>query len=137
MNARKEAFATGVHPPVLERIRRPLDMQIQGKEHTKAIEDLNEWTNKTSVDVLRCELATHAKFTKGGDLEREVIDEESLKKLTFDSIAEEVQENAPTLYNTLLSICESPRNKKNIQKESKFQIVGHTPNHCPRLSTLA
>ncbi|KAG8684030.1 hypothetical protein FRC11_012717 [Ceratobasidium sp. 423] len=44
--------------------------------------------------------ATHAKSTKAGDVKREVVNEESLRELTFDVITEEVQENAPTLCGT-------------------------------------
>ncbi|KAG8687591.1 hypothetical protein FRC11_006934, partial [Ceratobasidium sp. 423] len=91
--------------------------------HENTVNELKEWANKTTVDILRRELATHAKSTKAGDVEREVVDEESLKKLTFDAITEEVQENAPTLYNTLLSICESTRQEKNTQKDSKFSVT--------------
>ncbi|KDN40896.1 hypothetical protein RSAG8_07764, partial [Rhizoctonia solani AG-8 WAC10335] len=98
-------------------------MQIQGKAHQKAAEELKDWANTTTADILRKELATHAKSTKVGDVEREVVNEESLKSLTFDAITEEVQTNAPTLYGMLVKICESTRQEKNTRKDSKFCVT--------------
>ncbi|KAG8727424.1 hypothetical protein FRC11_013236, partial [Ceratobasidium sp. 423] len=123
MNACREAFASGVLPWVLDRICQSSSMRIRGIEHENMVNELKEWANKTTVDILCCELATHVKSTKARDVERKVVDEESLKKLTFDAITEEVQENAPTLYNMLLSICESTRQEKNTQKDSKFSVT--------------
>ncbi|KDN50125.1 hypothetical protein RSAG8_01461, partial [Rhizoctonia solani AG-8 WAC10335] len=116
VNARTEVFDSGVLPEVATRVCRPPDMRIRGKAHINAANTLEEWTLETTGDLLRCELATHAKSTKVGDVEREVVNEESLKELTFDATAEEVQKNAPRLYNTLMKICESPRQEKNTQK---------------------
>ncbi|KAG8703572.1 hypothetical protein FRC11_010613 [Ceratobasidium sp. 423] len=98
-------------------------MHIWGIEHENTVNELKEWANKTTVDILHCKLAMHAESTKAGDVECEVVDEESLKKLTLDAITEEVQENALTLYNMLLSICESTRQEKNTQKDSKFSVT--------------
>ncbi|KAG8707415.1 hypothetical protein FRC11_007458 [Ceratobasidium sp. 423] len=105
VNARTEVFDSGVLPQISSRICRPPDMRIRGKAHLEAANKLKDWAVDTTVDVLRCELATHAKSTKVGDVERKVVNEESLKKLTFDAISEEVQTDAPQLYNTLMRIC--------------------------------
>ncbi|KEP45848.1 hypothetical protein V565_236600 [Rhizoctonia solani 123E] len=123
INARREAFASGVLSRVVARVCRPPDMQIQGKAHQKAAEELKDWANTTTTDILRKELATHAKSTKVGDVEREVVNEESLKGLTFDAITDEVQANAPTLYSMLVNMCESTRQEKNTQKDSKFCVT--------------
>ncbi|CAE6441779.1 unnamed protein product [Rhizoctonia solani] len=67
INARREAFANGVLPRIVARVYRPPDMQIQGKAHQKAAQELKEWANTTTSNILRKELAIHAKSTKVGD----------------------------------------------------------------------
>ncbi|KDN38605.1 hypothetical protein RSAG8_09392, partial [Rhizoctonia solani AG-8 WAC10335] len=123
MNARKETFASGVLPRVIERVCQPPDMRIRGREHKQAAYELREWASATTANVLRKELAIHAKSTKVGDVECEVVNEDSLKGFTFDAITEEVQANAPTLYELLVKICESTRQEKNTQKDSKFCVT--------------
>ncbi|CAE6447780.1 unnamed protein product [Rhizoctonia solani] len=98
-------------------------MRIRGKAHVEAASQLKSWAFNTTVDVLRRELAIHAQSTKAGDVEREVVDAESLKKLTFDAISEDVQTNAPQLYSMLMSVCKSPRQEKNTQKDAKFSVT--------------
>ncbi|KDN33859.1 hypothetical protein RSAG8_13050, partial [Rhizoctonia solani AG-8 WAC10335] len=79
INARRGAFASRVLPRVVARVCRPPDMQIQGKVHQKAVEELKDWANTTTADLLRKELANHTTSTKVGDVEREVVNEGSLK----------------------------------------------------------
>ncbi|KAG8735731.1 hypothetical protein FRC11_003061, partial [Ceratobasidium sp. 423] len=82
-----------------------------------------KWVNDTTVDVLQLELAKQAKSMRAADVESEVVNEESLKELTFDSILEEVQKNTPMLFNTLTRICATAGKDKNEQRDSKFSVT--------------
>ncbi|KAG8681691.1 hypothetical protein FRC11_000784 [Ceratobasidium sp. 423] len=124
VEARSSLYKSGVLTRVLSRIRRPPDeMKIRGKQHKEAKNEIEKWANDTTVEVLQLEFAKQAKSTRAADVESEVVNEESLKELMFDSILEEVQNNTSMLFDTLTRICATSRKNKNEKRDSKFSVT--------------
>ncbi|KAG8682184.1 hypothetical protein FRC11_000151 [Ceratobasidium sp. 423] len=120
----KFIYKSGVLTRVLSRIRRPPDgMKICGKQHKEAKNEIEKWANDTTVEVLQLELAKQAKSARAADVKSEVVNEESLKELMFDSILEEVQNNTLMLFDTLTRICATSRKNKNEKRDSKFSVT--------------
>ncbi|EUC54547.1 hypothetical protein RSOL_056140, partial [Rhizoctonia solani AG-3 Rhs1AP] len=68
----------------------PHGIRIRGKAHRQVREDLKAWALEIATEVLKLELSDYAATTRAQDTEIEVVSEESLKKLTFDVIADNV-----------------------------------------------
>ncbi|KAG8791602.1 hypothetical protein FRC12_008664 [Ceratobasidium sp. 428] len=75
------------------------------------------------AEILSKELAIFAKTTKSPATETEVVDEEALKALTFDTLFDDIQAHTPQLFDTLSAICAGQRQDRNKLKDSKFCIT--------------
>ncbi|KAF8604732.1 hypothetical protein BDV93DRAFT_507288 [Ceratobasidium sp. AG-I] len=77
-------------------------MCICGVAHKEARAQIEAWALETSKDVLHLELVQFAKTTKAPGTETDVVSEESLAGLTFDSILEEISAHVSQLPETIV-----------------------------------
>ncbi|KAH7325247.1 hypothetical protein B0J17DRAFT_723280 [Rhizoctonia solani] len=98
-------------------------IRVRGKAHQKAREHLRVWALEATTEVLKTELSDYAATTHAQETEIEVVSEESLKKMTFDAISNNVLQHAPCLFKLLSDLCTGPRQDRNKHKDPKFCIV--------------
>ncbi|CUA75337.1 hypothetical protein RSOLAG22IIIB_05838 [Rhizoctonia solani] len=121
VKARSSLYKSGVLPRGLSRIRRPPDgMKIRGKRHKSTKCEIEKWANDTTVEILQLEITQQAKSTQAAGVESEVVNEDSLKELTFDTTLKEVKESTPMLFDTLTRICATSRKDVNNKRDSTF-----------------
>ncbi|KAF8600639.1 hypothetical protein BDV93DRAFT_446968 [Ceratobasidium sp. AG-I] len=123
VKARTNIYTSGVLPRILSHIRKPPKMRVRGVAHKEARAQLEAWALETSKDILQLELVQFAKTTQALGTETEVVSEESLAGLTFDSILDEIFAHAPKLFEFLSNICKGPRQDRNKQKDAKFCVT--------------
>ncbi|KAF8593162.1 hypothetical protein BDV93DRAFT_395927, partial [Ceratobasidium sp. AG-I] len=122
-SARTELLKSSAIPCALSRIRKPPGMRVRGKAHIAAKDEIEAWALNTSKEVLREELVSYTATTKAPQTESEVVDEESLKEMTFEALFQQVEIHAPRLYGLLSEICMAKRKDMPRKKNSNFCIT--------------
>ncbi|KDN41357.1 hypothetical protein RSAG8_07472, partial [Rhizoctonia solani AG-8 WAC10335] len=97
--------------------------ESRGKQAQGAETPLESWANTTMDDIYRKELLEFSKSTHC-DIE-ELVNDETLKELTFDNLYGAVKTSCPRLLDTLLEIPKGTRQEEGRQndRDSTFSIV--------------
>jgi hypothetical protein len=118
--ARTALFKSSAIPHMLDRIRKPPHMRIQGIAHKEAKAEIETWALETTTGILRKELVQYTTTTKAPETETEVVNEESLKDMTFDVLLQQIELHAPRLKTLLSDICMATRRNRTRKRNSEF-----------------
>jgi hypothetical protein len=119
--ARHDLKESELLPEILDRLHTAPRTTSKGKRAPGAVEPLEDWAVSVSTKIFRREVLSFAKAMSCAV--DEIVNEETLKKLTFQSILEAAEERAPCLLNSLLVLCEGSRSTKperRMEKDSTF-----------------
>ncbi|KAF8597051.1 hypothetical protein BDV93DRAFT_569883 [Ceratobasidium sp. AG-I] len=119
--ARRDLRRSPLLPRILDHLHTTPRTQHKGKNALGAVEPLETWALTTSTRIFRKELLDFS-TAMGCDLS-DIVNEESLKNLTFQSILDEVEAHAPRLFNVLLEICRGRRQEGNRRSEKDSCVV--------------
>ncbi|KAG8734508.1 hypothetical protein FRC12_018494 [Ceratobasidium sp. 428] len=112
---RKSPHLTGI----LDRLHKPPRLASKGKRAPNAAEPLERWASLAMGRIFRRELLEFSEVMQC-DIE-EIVNEETLKDLTFESILSEVESRCPRLFNALATICEGTRQDR--QRKSDRDVT--------------
>jgi hypothetical protein len=120
--ARRLVFENSTLTQVLKNVQNPPQrLTSLGVNHIKALAEIENWAIELTRKALHNELLMYAKTTRSPDFtEHEVVNEESLKSMTFNAIVNEVKTHAPKLFGLLTGVCRSNGQLKNQVKDSKL-----------------
>jgi hypothetical protein len=120
--ARRLVFENSTLCRVLKNVQKPPQrLASPGAHHIKTLSEVEEWAIGLTREVLHGELLAYAQTTRSTDSTvREVLSEESLKSMTFNTIVNEVKMHAPKLFGLLTGLCCSNGQLKSHVNDSKF-----------------
>lgn len=118
--ARRHLQTSDLLPGILDRLHAVPRTESKGKQAEGAAELLERWALATTARIYRQELLDFANEMKC-DVE-EIVNEEMLESLTFQSILDQALEHAPRLFGMLTSICQEKRQTgpKRTEKDPTF-----------------
>ncbi|KAG9125002.1 hypothetical protein FRC07_009386 [Ceratobasidium sp. 392] len=104
---------------ILDRLHTPPRLSSKGKRSPDVAEPLERWASLAMGRIFRRELLAFSD-TMQCDVE-EIVNEETLKDLTFESILDEVETRCPRLFSALATICEGTRRDR--QRKSDRDVT--------------
>jgi hypothetical protein len=124
--ARKHLRTSPLLSGILDRLHTVPRTSSKGKKVAGATEPLETWAVSTAARIYRAELLSFAEAMKCNV--EEIVNEETLKDLTFQSILEVVEERCTRLFEMLMTICEGKRKdaQKRTEKDSTFVSTNKT-----------
>ncbi|KAG8710151.1 hypothetical protein FRC09_000278 [Ceratobasidium sp. 395] len=110
-------------PKILDNLHTTPRTASRGRQAPGAVEPLETWAIDASKTIYRSELLDFAEAMKC-EVD-EVIDEEKLESLTFQSILDAVRDSCPRLMDMLVEIAQVERQRASRQtkKDSTFAVV--------------
>ncbi|KAG9078133.1 hypothetical protein FS749_009914 [Ceratobasidium sp. UAMH 11750] len=108
---------------ILDRLHSPPRRPSKGKRAPGAAEPLEHWATLATGRIFRRELLSFSTAMKCNV--EEIVHEDTLKELTFQSILDAVESKCPRLFNTLATICEGtrPGRQQKSDRDATFCIV--------------
>ncbi|KAG8721597.1 hypothetical protein FRC09_007631 [Ceratobasidium sp. 395] len=119
MDARRYLRTSPHLTGILDRLHTPPRLSSKGKRSPDAAEPLERWASLAMGRIFRRELLAFSD-TMQCDVE-EIVNEETLKDLTFESILDEVETRCPRLFSALATICEGTRQDR--QRKSDRDVT--------------
>ncbi|KAG9124280.1 hypothetical protein FRC07_012161, partial [Ceratobasidium sp. 392] len=104
---------------ILDRLHMPPGLASQSKRAPDEAEPLERWASLAMGRIFRQELLDFSDAMQC-DVE-EIVNEETLKDLTFESILDEVESKCPRLFNALATICAGTRQDR--QRKSDRDVT--------------
>ncbi|CCO37563.1 hypothetical protein RSOLAG1IB_12183 [Rhizoctonia solani AG-1 IB] len=121
--ARRDLRKSNLLPQILDNLHTTPRAESGGQQAAGAVEPLETWATQTTQRIYREELV---KFSKAMHCDiSQLVNEETLRELTFDSILDAVKECCPRLMDMLLIVAQPKRKEegRRAEKDSIFSVV--------------